>query len=463
MGPWSARVRARQECCAVSAERVSAAATPVSAVARGNPGVLRTIRALRSRNYRLFFSGQGVSLIGTWMQSVALGWLVYRLTGSAKALGAVAFAGQIPMLLLSPFAGVLADRWDLRRTLVATQSLMALQAALLTVLTLSAVITQWQIIALSVMAGMLNALDMPARQAFVVQMVERPEDLSNAIALNSFLFNGARLVGPSLAGLVVAALGEGPCFLLNAVSFAAVIVALLAMRVAPRARPHRDATLLHGLAEGFAYVLRFRPILTVLGLLSLVSLTGMSYATVMPVFAKEVLGGGPRTYGFLLGATGVGAVLGVLYLAARPSVLGLGRIIALGAGAFGVGLIALAAVRVLWLALPLLLFMGLGMMLQIASSNTIIQTIVDEDKRGRVMSIYGMSFIGMAPFGSLLIGNLADALGVPLTLVLGGGCCILGALAFAWQLPTMRRLVRPIYVRKGILPEASGAADGHAA
>ncbi len=452
------RRRWREGACVASEERV-AAGVPGGSPAGG--GWAWTVRALRSRNYRLFFGGQGISLIGTWMQSVALSWLVYGRTGSVLLLGEVAFASQLPILLLSPVAGVFADRWDLRRTLVATQSLMALQALLLAILTLTGVIQVWQIVVLSVMAGVLNACDMPARQAFVVQMVARPEDLSNAIALNSFLFNGARLVGPSLAGLVVAAIGEGPCFLLNAASFGAVILALVGMALAPRPSRRADGSVLHGLREGFGYAFGSRPIRLVLGLLSLVSLTGMSYATLMPVFAKDILGGGPSTYGFLLGATGVGAVLAVLYLAWRPSVAGLWRVIPLGAGTFGIGLIALSRVQALWQALPLLVLTGLGMMLQIASSNTIIQTIVDEDKRGRVMSIYAMSFIGMAPFGSLLITSLAHRIDVSWTLVAAGGCCLLGALLFASRLPAVQRLVQPVDARKGNVPEGSGMAEGH--
>lgn len=426
---------------------------------RGSSGPAWMLRALRNRNYRLFFGGQGVSLIGTWMQSIALNWLVYRLTGSALLLGAVAFAGQIPVLLLAPLAGVLADRWDLRRLLVLTQSLALFQAAVLALLTLTNLVAVWQIMVLSAFIGVVNAFDMPARQAFVVEMVERTEDLGNAIALNSFLMNGARLIGPSLAGLLIAAVGEGVCFLINALSYVAVIVSLLIMVVPARAAKHQGASLVRGLRDGFSYAFGFAPIRTVLLLLAVSSLMGMSYSTIMPLFAAEILGGGPRTLGFLLGATGLGAVVGALYLASRATVIGLGRIISFGAGLFGLGLIAVAASATLWVTLPLMFFVGLGLMLQIASSNTLIQTIVDDDKRGRVMSIYAMAFLGMTPFGSLMAGSLAHVLGASSTLMIGGVCCTLGAGLFALRLPALRPLVRPIYIRKGIIRESEGDAQ----
>ncbi|MFH0982850.1 MAG: MFS transporter [Planctomycetota bacterium] len=419
---------------------------------RGPTGVTR---ALRHRNYRLFFGGQGVSLIGTWTQRVALNWLVYRLSGSALLLGVVGFASQIPILLLAAPAGVLADRWDLRRVLMLTQVLALLQAAVLALLTLTGVVTVWHILVLSAFVGLINAIDIPVRQAFVVQMVERPEDLGNAIALNSFLVNGARLIGPSLAGVLIAAIGEGPCFLLNAVSFVGVILALWAMTLAPRRSPSPHVPFAQGLREGFAYAFGFPPIRAMLLLLAVCSLMGMSYTTLLPIFTKELLGGGPHTLGFLLGAAGLGAVIGAVYLAARRTVLGLGKIIAFGAGLFGLSLMAFAASRALWLSLSLMLLAGLGMMLQIASSNTVLQTIVDNDKRGRVMSLYAMAFLGMTPLGSLLAGGLAQVLGAPRTVMLGGGCCVLGALVFAGRLRALRALVRPIYERKGILPEVS--------
>jgi MFS family permease len=415
------------------------------------------MRALSSRNYRLFFGGQGISLVGTWMQSVAVSWLVYRLTGSALLLGVLGFAGQIPVLVLAPFAGVIADRVPLRRLLVATQVASLLQATGLAVCTLTGHISWPGIVVLSALLGVINAFDMPVRQAFVIQMVESPADLPSAIALNSFLVNGARLVGPPVAGLLIAVLGEGVCFALNAVSYIGVIVALLAMRLGPprAARPH--ASVWNELRDGFGYAFGFTPIRDILGLLALSSLVGMSYGTVMPVFAREVLGGGARTLGFLLGAAGLGALLAAAVLAARNTVLGLGRIIVLGLAAFGLALVVGAQMRNTVAAMALMLFVGFGMMLHIASSNTILQTLVDDDKRGRVMSLYAMAFIGMTPFGSLLAGALMHVLGAPGALEIGGVCCVGGALAFALRLPALRRVARPVYVRKGIL--FAGPAD----
>jgi MFS family permease len=419
-------------------------------------GVAFMLRALSHRNYKLFFSGQSVSLIGTWMTRIATSWLVYRLTGSPLLLGVVGFAGQIPSFLLAPFAGVLVDRWNRRRLLVVTQVLAMLQSLALAVLALSGVINIRQVIWLSILQGLVNAFDMPARQAFVVEMVERREDLPNAIALNSSMVNAARLVGPSLSGVIIAAVGEGWCFMIDAVSYVAVIASLLAMRVAPRAiRRAKRANMFQQLREGWGYAYRFAPIRNVLLMLALVSLVGMPYTVLMPVFAEEVLRGGPHTLGLLMAASGVGALAGALFLAARKSVLGLGKYIPLMACAFGAGLVAFSFSRVMWLSLLLMVVTGLGFMVQMAASNTVLQTIVDEDKRGRVMSFYTMAFMGTAPFGSLLAGTVAERIGAPLTLLCGGLGCIAGALWFARSLPALRRDVRPIYVRIGILPEVA--------
>jgi MFS family permease len=412
------------------------------------------VRALRHRNYRLFFCGQTVSLVGSWMTRVATSWLVYRLTGSPLLLGLVGFAGQIPSFLLAPFAGVLVDRWNRHRLLVVTQVLAMVQSAALAALALTGVIQLWHVLVLSLFQGLINAFDMPARQAFVVEMVEKREDLSNAIALNSSMVNAARLLGPSIGGVVIAAVGEGWCFLGDAVSYLAVIASLLLMRVAPRApRPTAEARVLSSLREGFAYVARSAPIRSILLLLALVSLVGMPYTVLMPIFASQILHGGPHTLGFLMAATGVGALLGAVFLAGRRSVLGLGRIIPLTAGLFGIGLIGFSLSRAMWLSVVLLLVTGLGFMVQMASSNTLLQTLVDDDKRGRVMSFYTMAFMGTTPFGSLLAGTLADRIGAPHTLLFGGIGCVAGALAFAVLLPRLRDQVRPIYIRLGILPE----------
>jgi MFS family permease len=416
-------------------------------------------RALGHRNYRLFFAGQGVSLIGTWMTRIATGWLVFRLPGADPALllGAVGFVGQSPAFFLAPFAGVLVDRWDRRRLLVLTQALSAVQSGLLALLAFQPVLgpeALWQIIGLSLFQGVINAFDMPGRQAFLVEMIEQREDLPNAIALNSSLFNGARLVGPSVAGVVIALAGEGWCFLVDAISYLAVIAALLAMRVPPR---HHEAAPppLRGLREGLSYAFGFAPIRALLLLSAVTSLAGMPYTVLMPIFAKDVLGGGPYTLGFLTGASGVGALAGALYLASRRTVLGLGRLIVLAAATFGVGLVGFALSSQLWLSLALMVLTGFGMMVQMAASNTILQTIVEEDKRGRVMSLYGMAFLGMAPFGSLLAGGLAAAAGAPLTVAVGGLACLAAAGLFAAQLPRLRGLVRPVYARLGILPQVA--------
>lgn len=424
---------------------------------------LRSIgRALSHRNYRLFFVGQGISLIGTWMTRIATSWLVFRLGGpdAAFLLGLVGFTGQIPTFLLAPIAGVLVDRWNRHRTLVVTQILAMVQSALLAVVAFaqqSEAATLWQVTALSIFQGLINAFDMPARQAYLVEMISRKEDLPNAIALNSSLVNGARLVGPSLAGVLIALVGEGWCFLADAISYLAVIASLLAMQVTLRPRQAHISHVGQETVEGFRYAFGFAPIRTLLLLLGLVSFMGMPYTVLLPIFAADILAGGPYTLGFLSGASGVGALIGALYLASRQTVLGLGRLIVLATSAFGIGLIGLGLSHSLWLSLLMMLVAGFGMMVQMAASNTILQTIVEEDKRGRVMSFYSMAFFGMAPLGSLFAGSMAKVIGAPGTVEIGGIACILGAMLFAMRLPRLRELIRPIYTRMGILPEiASG-------
>jgi MFS family permease len=418
-------------------------------------GLRLIFRALYHRNYRLFFGGQGISLIGTWMQQLAMSWLVYRMTNSAFLLGLIGFSSQICGFFFAPFAGVLSDRWNRHHILVVTQSLAMIQAFVLATLTLTGTITVHHIILLALFLGFVNAFDMPNRQAFVVEMVQKREDLGNAIALNSFLFNGARLVGPSIAGILISILGEGICFLLNGVSFLAVIIALLLMKMTSNKRETEKSRVLQGLKEGFAYAFGFPPIRSIIFFIGWISLVGMAYTTLVPVFAKDILHGGSQTYGFLMAASGMGAVIGAVYLASRTSVVGLGRIIAIASGIFGIGLISFSLSHVLWLSLFLSLLAGFGMMVHMASSNTILQTMVDDDKRGRVMSLYTMSFMGMAPFGSLLGGSLASKIGAPYTLIICGAFCILGSFMFTKKLPSIRRMVRPIYIRKGILSEKS--------
>lgn len=410
-------------------------------------------RALRHRNYRLFFFGQGASLIGTWMQQIAMSWLVYRLTGSVLLLGVVGFADKIAIVLVTPFAGVLLDRVRRDRVVLLAQILLLLEALVLAVLTLSGAIEVWQIMALSVFLGLVNAIDIPARQSFTVEMIEDKEDLGNAIALNSIIFNGARLLGPSIGGILIGLTSEGFCFLLNAASYLAVVASLLAMKTAPGPARSETSAWWGDLKEGFNYAFAFPPTRTLLLFLALVSLMGIPYTVLMPVFAGGILGGGPETLGLLMAATGGGALAGAWVLARRRTVLGLGNWIVASSALFALGIIAFSFSRVLWISLLVLVFAGFGMMVHIASSNTVLQTIVEEGKRGRMMSFYVMAITGMAPFGSLLAGALASAVGAANTLRIGGSVCLLGTLWFTTQLPELRRHVRPIYARMGILPQ----------
>jgi MFS family permease len=412
-------------------------------------------RALRHRNFRLFFGGQSISVIGTWMTRVATSWLVYRLTRSPLLLGMVGFAGQIPTFALAPIAGVIVDRIDRRKVLVWTQTLAMVQSLALAFLTLSHRITVSQVLALSAMQGIINAFDMPGRQSFMVKMVEDRTDLSNAIAINSSMVNMARLVGPSLAGLLIAASNEGWCFLVDGVSYTAVIASLLMMRLPAVVEQRENSSMLVQLREGWTYVAESIPIRTILFLFALLSLMGWPFMVLMPVFAAQVLHGGPHTLGFLMGAVGVGSLLSALSLVMRRSVRGLTQVIPIAAVTFGVGLICFGLSTSIWLSMPLMLLTGFGMMQGLTSSNTIIQTLVDENMRGRVMSYYTMAFVGMAPFGSLLAGGLAHAIGAPRTVIVSGVACIAGALWFWSQLPAVRRQMRPIYERLGIVPPVS--------
>jgi len=422
------------------------------------PSILQAMgRALRHRNYRLFFVGQSISLTGTWLTRVATSWLVYRLSGSALLLGIVGFAAQIPTFFLAPLAGVWVDRWNRHRVLVVTQLLAMMQSGLLAFFALNETITVTHVLVLSVFQGLINAFDMPARQAFTVEMIEDRADLANAIALNSSMVNAARLLGPSIAGVLIAAVGEGWCFAIDSISYVAVVVSLLAMRLEPRPTAQERKSALSEMYEGFRYVCGFAPIGAVLLLLALVSLMGVPYIVLMPVIASEVLHGGAHTLGFLMAGSGLGALIGALYLASRTTVFGLGRIVAYSASVFGVGLIAFSRSHVFWLSWLLMVVTGVAMMVQMAASNTILQTLVDEDKRGRVMSFYTMAFFGTIPFGSLLAGTLADRIGAPDTILVGGGACIIGALLYMRELPELRRATRPVYRRLGIYPGSAAA------
>jgi MFS family permease len=422
------------------------------AVASNTPGFSHAWRALRHRNFRLFFGGQSISLVGTWMTRVAISWLVYRLTKSALLLGTVGFAGQIPTFVLAPLAGVIVDRFDRRTLLIWTQAVLMVQSILLAVLTLLHRITITEILLLSLLQGIVNAFDMPARQSFMVKMVDDKADLSNAIALNSSMVNLARLVGPALAGVLIAATNEGWCFAVDGVSFIAVIASLAMMRIPAANEARSDSSMAEQLREGWTYVAGFAPIRSILTLFALLSLMGWPFMVLMPLFAAQVLHGGPHTLGFLMGATGVGSLICALTMAMRRTVRGLTKMLPIGAAAFGVGLIGFGLSNTMWLSLPMMLLTGFGMMQGLTASNTIVQTLVDEKMRGRVMSYYSMAFMGMAPFGSLLSGTLAHAIGAPRTVILSGAACILGALWFWTRLKTIRSQMRPIYQQLGIVP-----------
>ncbi|MCI0460274.1 MAG: MFS transporter [Gemmataceae bacterium] len=395
-------------------------------------------RALRHRNFRLYFAGQGISLLGTWMQQVAQNWLVYRLTNDEFLLGVVAFAGQAPAFLLLPVAGVLLDRCNRHRLVVATQALAMIQAATLAVLTLTGLLAVWQLIVLAVLLGCVNAFDLPARQSLLPALLPDKQDLGNAIALHSSLFNGARLIGPALAALVILMAGdqgEGVCFALNTVSYLAVLLALLALNVPQETERPPAPPVLRGWMEGLGYAVGHRPIRAILLMVAWVGLVGMPYTVVLPVVARQVLGGGPVTYGLLLTCVGVGALGGAFYLASRRDLLGAGRRIATTAALLGVALVVVSQVSVLALAAPLLMLVGLCMMLTLVSCNTVVQTVVADDKRGRVMSLYNLALFGMTPLGSLLVGFLADRWGAPTALLACGLGCLVGSVGFALGFP----------------------------
>ena len=409
-------------------------------------------RALRHRNFQLFFSGQLISLIGTWMQSVAQSWLVYRMTGSALLLGSVGFASQVPVFLFSPLGGIAADRFNRRYVVIATQVASMLLAFVLAALTLLGKIQVWHVFVLASLLGVVNAFDIPGRQSFLVDMVGK-NDLMNAIALNSSMFNGARVIGPAVAGILVARIGEGWCFFANAVSYIAVIVGLGLMRVQSPRRAAMASPFEH-MMEGFRFVNGTAPIRTLLLLLGLVSLVGMPYAVLMPIFADQILHGGARGLGILMGAAGVGALLGALTLAFRQGVKGLGRWVAWCCAGFGASLMVFALSHKFWISVGLLLPVGYFVMLQMSSSNTLIQVMVPDALRGRVMAVYSMMFMGMAPIGALFGGALAEHLGAPVTVAIGGVACLVGACWFGLQLPKIR-----VEARRLILAQASGGGE----
>ncbi len=410
-------------------------------------------RSLKYRNFQLFFGGQSISLIGTWIQRIAMPWLVYDLSNSVVLLGVISFAGQIPTFLMAPFAGVFVDRKNRYHILIAAQILAMFQALTLAALFFFGMLQVWHILLLSVILGLVNAFEMPARQSLMIEMVEKREDLGNAIALNSSMVNGARLLGPSIAGVLIAFTGEGICFLINGLSYIVVIYSLLRMKINLKDRSGKRSRVLSELQEGFKYTFGFKPIRFIILLLAVVSLMGMPYSVLMPVFAKEILHGSSNTFGFLMGASGLGALSGALYLASRKNAAGLEKLIPVAAAVFGAGLILLSLTRVFLLSVFMMVITGAGMMLGMASSNTVIQTIVDDNKRGRVMSFYAMAFMGTAPFGSLISGGLAKIVGTPLTLAIGGTTCLVGAFFYLRKLPALQNSINPVYEKLGILKQ----------
>jgi len=416
-----------------------------------------TLRALRYRNFQLFFGGQLISLIGTWMQNVAQAWLVYRLTGSAVLLGLVTFASQIPVFAVAPVGGIVADRFSRQRVVIATQTSSMLLALILSALTLTHTVRIWHIFVLSALLGVVNAFDIPARQAFFVEMVGR-EDLINAIALNSSMFNASRVIGPAIAGILVASIGEGWCFFANGVSYIAVIVGLMLMNVGPRKSVQRASPLAE-VIEGFRFVIGSPPIHSLMILLGVISLTGTPFIVLMPIFADHILHGGAKGLGILMGVSGVGALSGALLLASRETVFGLGRWVAISAAAFGATLIAFASSHSFWPACALLVPVGFAMMVEMGSSNTLIQSMSPDHLRGRVMSVYSMVFMGLAPFGAMLAGFTADRWGAPITVVGGGIVCIAAAGVFGWRLPALRgegrRLIAAAQMASGVPPQSA--------
>ena len=421
----------------------------------GDVGLAGMLRAFRHRNFRLYFGGQSISLIGTWVQQVALSWTIYQLTHSSFLLGLVSFAGQLPLFILTPFAGVLVDRFNRHRILIATQTLALLQALALALVVSTGALQVWNLIALNVFAGSVLAIDLTARQAFIVDMVGSGHDLPNAVALNAFVINGGRMLGPAIAGVLLTVVSPAVCFYTNAISYIPVVAALIAMRVKEHNSRPRNSSAVQELMEGISYAAGFPPIWTVLILVGLVSLAGLPYAVLMPILAAEVLHGNAHTLGWLMTAPGIGALAGTIFLASRKTIFGAGPRIAAGAILFSVGLIGIGLSYNLALTLIALAFVGLGMIVQLATSNTVLQTIVDDDKRGRVMSLYTTAFMGMAPFGSLFSGAVAHQIGVQLTTICGGIICLGGGLLFAVRIPVLRPMVLPIYRRKGIIPQVA--------
>jgi MFS family permease len=428
-------------------------------ISRSQSRLQSSLRAFRHRDYRLFFAGQLTSLVGTWMQTVAQSWLVYRITGSATLLGVVGFASQFPIFLLSPIAGAVADTYPRRKTMIIIQTLMMLLAFPLAALTLMNRIQVWQVMVLAILLGFVNSFDIPVRQSFIAEMVGR-EDLINAIALNSSMMNGARVIGPAVAGILVSIVGEGWCFLLNGVSYLAVIIGLLFIRAGNTPPREHHGSRMDAILEGLRFALHTKPVRALLLLLGVVSLMGMPYSVLMPIFADDILHGGPKGLGLLMGFAGIGALLGAALLAGRQGVRGLGSWVMFACAGFGSSLIFFSLSRNFWLSMVLLIPTGFSMMVQMASSNTLIQSMVPDRLRGRVMAIYSMMFVGMAPFGALLAGVLAHLLGAPMTVAIGGLVCIAGAIVFGFHLPKIRAEGRELILTQ--MMSAGEPADNEA-
>ena len=418
--------------------------------------VIKTIfSSLRSRNYRLYFTGQGISLLGTWMQNIALSWLVYRLTGSVFLLGLIGFTTQIPTFVLSPFAGVLIDRYDRLKIMILAQTFFMIQASVMALLVLLNLIEVWHILVLSLVFGVISAFDAPARQSLVIDLIDKPEDLSNAIALNSAIFNGARLIGPAIAGIIITLVGEGICFSLNALSFIAVIIALMKIRIPNKQAVSQQDDFWRSFREGFQYTFQSVPIRTLIFSVAILSLFGFPFIVLLPAYAKEILLGGSDTLGFLMSALGAGALVGSMYMASRRSVLGLGKVIALNITLFGMTVLLSSFSSILLISLFILFFCGLSMILSLSAMNTMIQTLAEDDKRGRVMSFYAMALMGAQPIGNLLAGSVASGIGIPHTFLIFGSITFLSGIWFSVKRKSLRKYVHPIYRDKGILPSVS--------
>jgi MFS family permease len=425
--------------------------TMKSIIPKDFTAIRNVFSSLRSRNYRIYFTGQGISLIGTWMQNIALSWLVYRITGSVFLLGLIGFTSQIPTFVLTPFTGVLTDRFNRLRIMKMTQLVFGLQALAMALLVFFNLVEVWHIIALSLVFGIISAFDAPARQSLVIDLIDDPADLGNAIALNSAIFNSARLVGPAIAGVTIALVGEGICFLINAFSFVAVIFALMRIKIPVKTVSIRYDNFKKSFVEGFQYTIQSIPIRTLIIEVAIISMVGLSYIVLLPAYTKEILKGGSDTLGYLMSAMGAGALTAALYMAARKTVIGLGRIISASVVVLGLAIVLASFSEMFVFSMVIFFFGGLSMVLSLSSVNTMLQTIVDEDKRGRVMSFYAMALMGISPIGNLLAGTMASGIGIPFTFMICGAITVLSGIWFGFNLKYMRKYVYRVYINKGIL------------